>query len=66
MGAVYPPAEDSECIPRLAGSTPAVQKLAKLLGDAPSNDPMLQLVAAPRRHIRKAGALMEIQPILLR
>eukprot|EP00435_Cladocopium_sp_Y103_P002839 s4514_g1.t1 len=36
---------DSECIPRLAGSTPAVQKLAKLLGDAPCSDPMLQLVA---------------------
>lgn len=44
-GALVNLAADSECIPRLAGSTPAVQKLAKLLGDAPCNDPMLQLVA---------------------
>ncbi|CAJ1400596.1 unnamed protein product [Effrenium voratum] len=43
-GALVNLAADPECIPRLTDSTPAVQKLAKLLGDAPADDPLLQLV----------------------
>jgi len=44
-GALVNLAADPECTPRLTGSTPAVEKLGKLLGDAPTDDPLLQLVA---------------------
>ena len=37
-GALVNLAADPDCIPRLTDSTPAVQKLTKLLADAPSND----------------------------
>eukprot|EP00930_Biecheleria_cincta_P018038 TRINITY_DN14177_c0_g1_i2.p1 TRINITY_DN14177_c0_g1~~TRINITY_DN14177_c0_g1_i2.p1 ORF type:complete len:868 (-),score=162.47 TRINITY_DN14177_c0_g1_i2:21-2624(-) len=44
-GALVNLGADRDCTPRLLGVSPAVQKLAKLLGDAPSDDPALQLVA---------------------
>ncbi|CAE8661374.1 unnamed protein product, partial [Polarella glacialis] len=44
-GALVNLGADPDCTPRLTGSSPAVQKLAKLLGDAPSDDAALQLVA---------------------
>jgi len=44
-GALVNFAADPDCTPRLTSACPAVQKLAKLLGDAPSDDPALQLVA---------------------
>lgn len=44
-GALVNLAADPDCTPRLISSSPAVPKLAKLLGDAPSDDPALQLVA---------------------
>lgn len=46
-GALVNLAADVECLGRLAKATPAVVKLAKLLADAPAEDPNLQLVAVP-------------------
>jgi len=44
-GALVNLAADPDCTGRLMGSCPVVAKLSKLLGDAPMDDPALQLVA---------------------
>lgn len=44
-GALVNLATDPDCIVRLSTVCPVVEKLAKLLCDAPDNDPALQLVA---------------------